>query len=101
MDGTITLRVHRKVEADSSYVVFEIQDTGIGMSQDQLSRLFQPFTQADAATTRKYGGTGLGLAISQRLCRLMGGDVVAQSEPGVGSSFQAYVRSDAVPLKIQ
>jgi len=100
-DGTITLRVCRKVEADATYVVFEVQDTGIGMSQEQLSKLFQPFTQADSATTRKFGGTGLGLAISQRLCRLMGGDVVARSDPGVGSSFSASVRTDALPLGIQ
>jgi signal transduction histidine kinase len=57
------------------------------MTPEQLARLFEAFTQADAATTRKYGGTGLGLALSRRLCRMMGGDVVAASEPGRGSTF--------------
>jgi signal transduction histidine kinase len=100
-DGTVTLRARRKVELDLAYLVFEVQDTGIGMTQEQISGLFQPFTQADSATTRKFGGTGLGLAISQRLCRLMGGDVVARSEPGVGSIFSASVRADMLPLNIQ
>jgi CheY-like chemotaxis protein len=67
--------------------VFRVSDTGIGMTPEQLARLFEAFTQADAATTRKYGGTGLGLALSRRLCRMMGGDVVAASEPGRGSTF--------------
>jgi PAS domain S-box-containing protein len=64
-----------------------VVDTGIGMSQEQLSRLFQPFTQADASTTRRFGGTGLGLAISRRLARLLGGDLTASSELGSGSRF--------------
>ena len=62
-------------------------DTGIGMTPEQLARLFQAFSQADAATTRRYGGTGLGLALSRRLCRMMGGDVTAASEAGRGSTF--------------
>jgi signal transduction histidine kinase/DNA-binding response OmpR family regulator len=68
-------------------IVFTVTDTGIGMSPDQLGRLFQAFTQAEAATTRKYGGTGLGLVISKKFCQTMGGDLTATSELGKGSVF--------------
>jgi signal transduction histidine kinase/CheY-like chemotaxis protein len=67
--------------------VFRVSDTGIGMTPEQVGRLFQVFTQADASTSRKYGGTGLGLAISQKFARMMGGDLTAESEPGRGSTF--------------
>ena len=66
---------------------FEVKDTGIGISKETIGRLFQPFTQADASTTRKYGGTGLGLAVSSRLTQLMGGAIGVESEPGQGSTF--------------
>ncbi len=69
------------------WVEFRVTDTGIGMTQDQMARLFEDFSQADSSTTRRYGGTGLGLAISRRFCRMMGGDITVQSVSGSGSVF--------------
>ncbi len=85
--GTISLTVAREVVEGQDSMVFGVSDTGIGMTPEQLARLFEAFSQADAATTRKYGGTGLGLALSRRLCRMMGGDVTVQSVAGEGSTF--------------
>ena len=76
---------------------FEVSDTGIGLSEKEIAELFQPFTQADNSTTRRFGGTGLGLSISQRLARLLGGQVVVTSEPGLGSTFTLTI--DAGPLE--
>jgi signal transduction histidine kinase len=86
--GTIGLDVSiLQREAEPPMFRFAIRDTGIGMTPEQLAKLFQPFTQADAGTSRKYGGTGLGLALSRKFCELMGGTLEVQSEPGVGSVF--------------
>jgi PAS domain S-box-containing protein len=86
--GTVTLRILRQEETgDSVRVRFEVQDTGIGVAPETLSRLFSAFEQADNSMTRKYGGTGLGLAITRRLAELMGGEAGAESMPGVGSTF--------------
>jgi PAS domain S-box-containing protein len=87
-DGKVTLDVDIETREDGAQRVrFAVADTGIGMNEEQLSRLFEPFMQADASTTRRFGGTGLGLAITRRLARAMGGDVVAESAPGKGSRF--------------
>jgi len=88
--GAITLRVRRDGAAGET-VVFAVEDTGIGMTPDQLARLFEAFTQAEASTARRFGGTGLGLTISRRFCRMMGGDIAVESAPGRGSTFTARV----------
>jgi PAS domain S-box-containing protein len=85
-NGTITIDVSRAAGV-GGWITFRVSDTGIGMSSEQLQKLFQPFTQADASTTRKFGGTGLGLVISRSFCQMMGGDVVVESRPGEGSAF--------------
>ena len=86
-NGTVTIRARRTAEDARPWVTMAVSDTGIGMTSDQMARLFQEFVQADASTTRKYGGTGLGLAISRRFCQMMGGDITVESEPGRGSTF--------------
>jgi signal transduction histidine kinase len=86
-DGTVSVEARREPAGDAGWLVVSVKDTGIGITAEQQGRLFQPFTQADASTTRQYGGTGLGLAISLRMCRLMGGDISVRSEPGKGSEF--------------
>ena len=86
--GSITLRIRvAEAQQDSWLLRFEVEDTGIGITPTDLARLFTPFEQADSTTSRKYGGTGLGLTINQRLARLMGGEVGAESTPGQGSIF--------------
>ena len=85
--GTVSLVVSRDTTEGQDWLSFRVSDTGIGMTPEQMTRLFQEFSQADAATTRRFGGTGLGLALSRRLCRMMGGDVTVESEPGGGSTF--------------
>ncbi|WP_353674227.1 ATP-binding protein [Synechocystis sp. LKSZ1] len=86
-NGTITLSLQPFNHQGQPWVSFQVRDTGIGMTPEQMDKLFQPFTQADSSTTRKYGGTGLGLAISRQFCRMMGGDIQLTSEPGQGSCF--------------
>lgn len=89
-DGVITLGAQRQEafgEGETAWIVFTVRDTGIGMTGEQLERLFLPFSQADPSTTRKYGGTGLGLAITRHFCRMMGGDIAVASEPNRGSTF--------------
>ncbi len=86
-NGNITLEAGRESMDGQEWIEFRITDTGIGLSADQIVKLFQDFTQADASTTRKFGGTGLGLALTRRFCQMMGGDVTVHSKPGEGCVF--------------
>ncbi|GAX34754.1 sensor histidine kinase [Nodularia sp. NIES-3585] len=83
-------------ESPLGVITFSVADTGIGMSHSQQQQLFKPFTQGDTSTTKRYGGTGLGLAISRHFCRMMGGEVLVKSQPGVGSIFTVHL-----PLTMQ
>jgi signal transduction histidine kinase/DNA-binding response OmpR family regulator len=85
--GTITLEVVRDTVDGAAWLTFRVIDTGIGMTPEQMGRLFQAFSQADSTTTRQYGGTGLGLVITQHFCHMMGGDITVESALGQGSTF--------------
>ncbi|OQW93726.1 MAG: hypothetical protein BWK79_09630 [Beggiatoa sp. IS2] len=84
--GIITLKVNRSI---AGWIEFQITDNGIGIAEEQLKHVFEPFTQGDNSTTRQYGGTGLGLTICERYCRMMGGHITVTSELGKGSTFTA------------
>jgi signal transduction histidine kinase len=100
-NGVIRLEARRTRRKGSEWVEFRVTDTGIGMSPDQMDRLYRPFMQADSSTTRKFGGTGLGLAISREFCQMMGGSLSAESELGKGSAFTVRLPGDPeVPVEL-
>ena len=103
--GTITIDARQRHENGCGWITLAVKDTGIGMTADQMGKLFQEFSQASSATASKYGGTGLGLVISRRFCQMMGGDITVKSEPGRGSTFTIRLPrivdapKEAVPAK--
>ena len=95
--GCVSLRVNLVSDGAAERLHIAVSDTGIGMTDEQMSRLFQSFSQADSSTTRRYGGTGLGLAISRQFARQMGGDITVTSEPGRGSTFTLELPRRVLP----
>ena len=101
-EGTIKTKAAVKEMTEKSVtILFEVKDTGIGISADQLERIFKPFTQAESGTTRKYGGTGLGLTITKTLVELMGGELFVESAPGAGSMFCFELIFDTVEVSVE
>ena len=99
--GKIVLEAWRERVGGAEWVTFRVTDAGIGMKKEQVRRLFQPFTQADASTTRQYGGTGLGLTITRRFCQMMGGDVTVESQVGKGSRFTIHLPAEVKDIKAE
>src|SRR6266487_534615 len=99
--GAIALQVSRERGNGAGHFVFRVRDSGIGMTPEQINKLFKAFTQADASTTRKYGGSGLGLAITRHFCQMMGGEVTAESEVGKGSAFTVKLPAVVISPKLE
>ncbi len=97
--GVISIAAHKEMEKEMDWMVIDVKDNGIGMTPEQMSKLFQPFQQADASTTRIYGGTGLGLTISRNFCRMMGGELTVASSHGTGTTFTIRLPMLPVPAK--
>jgi signal transduction histidine kinase/DNA-binding response OmpR family regulator len=98
--GSLSLHVSRETTEEREWIWFRVADTGIGMTPQQLVKLFQTFRQADTSTTRKFGGSGLGLALTRRFCQLMGGDVTVHSVPGESSTFTMKVPASVSELEV-
>ncbi len=90
-NGKITLKVKKESDDKVEWAYLGVTDTGIGMTEEQVKKIFEPFTQADASTTKKFGGTGLGLTITKRFCEMMGGDIYVESEEGKGTTFTVKI----------
>jgi PAS domain S-box-containing protein len=99
--GTVRLEVRRSGEGADASVIFRHVDTGIGMTEAQLTKLFQRFTQADTSTTRRFGGTGLGLSITKAFCSMLGGDISVQSAPGRGTTFEMRLPAEGAEVRPQ
>jgi signal transduction histidine kinase/CheY-like chemotaxis protein len=97
--GKVAIDIRRTAETGGEWITVAVADTGIGMTREQMGRLFQEFVQADASTTRRYGGTGLGLAISRRFCQMMGGDIAVESEVGRGSTFTIRLPAEVLAAR--
>jgi signal transduction histidine kinase/DNA-binding response OmpR family regulator len=97
--GKIRLTARSENRSGEDRIIFEVSDTGIGMTTEQLEKVFQPFSQADASTTRKYGGTGLGLTITRHFCQMLGGDITVASALGKGTRFTVELPREAAPEK--
>jgi signal transduction histidine kinase/CheY-like chemotaxis protein len=97
--GTIEVISERISESDFDWLIIEVRDSGIGMTEEQVDRIFEPFAQADASTTREFGGTGLGLSISRQICELMGGSLSAKSTKGEGSTFTIKIPVESSGVK--
>lgn len=95
--GEITITGVLTGDGSARQLQVQVRDSGIGMSEEEMGRLFQPFTQVDASAGRRFGGTGLGLVITQRFCRALGGDLLVESEPGRGSTFTISLPVTAIP----
>jgi signal transduction histidine kinase len=91
----VSLEACRETLDGRDWIAVRVRDTGIGISAEQMDKLFHPFTQADSSTTRKYGGSGLGLVISRKFCKLMGGDITVESVQGTGSTFIMRIPAEA------
>jgi signal transduction histidine kinase/DNA-binding response OmpR family regulator len=98
-NGSIELKIDREIVDNQVWVVMQVIDTGIGMDEEQMARLFKPFAQADASTSSKFGGTGLGLAISKQFAQMMGGDIMLKSTPNAGSTFTLRVPARVKPAR--
>ncbi|MEJ2186989.1 MAG: response regulator [Gemmatimonadota bacterium] len=94
--GEVALDVERGRDTDGEVITFRVRDSGIGMTPEQMGRLFEAFSQAEASTTKRFGGTGLGLVITRHFCRMMGGDVTVDSESGVGSTFTVRLPAEVM-----
>lgn len=98
-NGRVELKIERETADNQVWVAMHVTDTGIGMDEEQMARLFKPFAQADASTSSKFGGTGLGLAISKQFAQMMGGDIGLRSSPGNGSTFTLRVPARVKPAR--